>query len=665
MKKKLRIQTSLILILFVVFLSGCDNNYANSNNATDISNNIRNSSSSTLIPTEVIKPTIIPTTTEESSNNNEDFFDIVQYNVPISDEALNGINLFGQVIYSYIIKDEDIGLLYDLQTEEEYILTDHPVGMDNIQVSPNSKWMFYVPYQNDPGIENYILLKNLLSNENQIIEGINGRLWGNEIWLNDDEIFVPNNAIYNVLNHSERLINNSFPGFDYYHVAMYTFIPVIDPTGTYVVYSTLSDNSSEYVLYNMETEKIIDQYPVSSIYDVKEPEWSNDGTRFFYINRTTDFHMTINIVMKSGELTQIADLEDEISSFTVGQKIWSPNDKYIAFQVLHYTPIGEIPKYDLFIIDVENRKVIQTGMLLSSNSTVGSPIFWSPDSSQLIMENKINDNENEIILLDLATMHSGIIMRNANLHGWISVPDLSVYKPYTDIADEPTPTTTLVNIGLPSFVLPMDENEINLKYASSISEALSSDAYLVTREQVLSGSLINEAKTRESTFFYYNSIIPAEIHISSINNELDWFVQLDDLETYYKKSYMSPCKVVSVYRLSSNSIDGNGEKVVIIQAWKSNDGIKYLQYVLSTDGIDIKKFDRAKVITPYFDNGNMVPEKEKYSNMPDSETPIDVLSLKYSKDIFSLIDVWIKSGEISDLLGYYPLEPIIPYDYVN
>jgi hypothetical protein len=597
----------------------------------------------------------------------EGMYAVVQPNITVQDSLPDNISLNGQLVIS---DKTDLNptqaVYYDLNSGTEFVFSNDVTYANSISVFADGSKMFYKIVRPE-GLR--VIFQDLVTNEKIISATMSEEVWGTGIWQDENIKQLYENE-YLPYPRVKKQIELGLPGYENYQSSTYNFIPVMDPTNTYIIYPTSTDYNPgfypEYVLYNIKTKQIIGQYLVGSLPDSGEPIWSNAGDRFFFTGFSENGGLAVNIVKKNGELHRLAEINQEVSTYTIDNKGWSPDDNYIAFLVVETEPSNA---KSLFIIDLVNEEIIKTGVQLDQGVRI--PIVWSPDSKQLLVENEIDQFSNEIILFDLTNMQAGVLLENTRIHGWVSIHDISTYQLQSEVTPRPTVTATITSTPIPSIPsfsgltdeLLRNENLSQLQHASSIAEAISSDEYLVTRQQVLSGALIREARTRENLFFK-PSVKPVEVS-GYYFDDTTFGMVIYPRDEFLKIPERSPCKIVSVYVLSpDDTMESETKQVVLVQAWKTKDGIQYLQYVHPVKGDDYLYLDKSIIILPYITNERSQEKYHDFDNTADVQVPLDSLWIKYNRDVNTMIDEWIDGGIIPDALSYYPLEPVISTVYI-
>jgi len=126
----------------------------------------------------------------------------------------------------------------------------------------------------------------------------------------------------------------------------------------------------------------------------------------------------------------LTNLSNYYSIVSIDQYSWLPNERYVAMVV--YLLPSESEREQLVVLDTQTKNMdvycIQgdlTGYFRRNplgyyNEIVYKGVVWSPDSNQLVVENRISENSSRIILVDILTKSAYEVLNGANYQpiGW-------------------------------------------------------------------------------------------------------------------------------------------------------------------------------------------------------------------------------------------------------
>jgi hypothetical protein len=231
------------------------------------------------------------------------------------------------------------------------------------------------------------------------------------------------------------------------------------------------------------------------------------------------------------------------------------------------------------------------------------------------------------------------------------VPTIFILTPSaTNITPTLTFAPTKTNTSTPKEIIePVQKN-----FAESYYEvAISTGQFDVTREQILSGALIEEAKLWEDTYFSEDTK-PISLEIGFFGMYA-WDMELAVAKDFEKKEYFtkknSPCKVVAVYTYPADSYpESHSRMAIVIQAWNTRKGIQYLQYYSVIGDYHHANIDSQTILTPYYERDKSVYYSHMYADIADKEIPLEDLWLKHLDDVQGMMDDWVETGIIPENL---------------
>lgn len=185
------------------------------------------------------------------------------------------------------------------------------------------------------------------------------------------------------------------------------------------------DEGYQLTLYDSNQKKQINSIPVWNSGDWDLPAWNHDGTKYYFIYGFPDmdeiyfFYHTLGTV--DGNIQLFAKIPKNKLGNIVSDLEWSPNDRYIAFTIGKTYDSGEF-----VLIDFEDKRVIYTGMFveyyrMDSASHAGNYPVWSPDSRYVAFERIDETRIGETVILNVETLEFTIIPTNKQLLGWVDI----------------------------------------------------------------------------------------------------------------------------------------------------------------------------------------------------------------------------------------------------
>jgi WD40 repeat protein len=245
--------------------------------------------------------------------------------------------------------------------------------------------------------------------------------------------------VFNPFTSQEQMLVNRFPelfGLEYpmnYKGAGLTiYNPALD-RAVFAGYTAfhMADMENEVILASIPTI-YINHAPVSS------PQWSPDGDHALVAAGYEDLDFMIDelyIIDSNGWIERLTHFIDNSSSAGIGEFSWSPDGKRIS--MLFSTSPSQFDYTRLALLDPITHRL--TAYCLQANiyargfrknlkyfydDQVYSGVVWSPFGDQLIIENRLSENESNIILLDIENDLGYMLIESQNLQpiGWMVDP---------------------------------------------------------------------------------------------------------------------------------------------------------------------------------------------------------------------------------------------------
>lgn len=184
---------------------------------------------------------------------------------------------------------------------------------------------------------------------------------------------------------------------------------IYDPTLSLVGYMRDSEGEQSFVLWNMQEQRVLwelDRWSTRTIL----PRWTKDGEKLAVIamnEKSDDWdRFELYIVDRNGNAEKWIDLKGYFKDDEV-EISWSPDGRYLAIEPIYKQASP------FLVLDTTNRT-------LMDYCVEGSPI-WSPDSTQILLAQRIGTFEYLSLVLDVRREQAGYIMKNPKMYpiGWL------------------------------------------------------------------------------------------------------------------------------------------------------------------------------------------------------------------------------------------------------
>lgn len=255
--------------------------------------------------------------------------------------------------------------------------------------------------------------------------------WGILIgWLNDNHLALS----YLTYDRDQMIILNPFTG-DMKNIAFEQFPDFnfilnfpwanYDPTLSRVIYPTGGGS----VLFDTENQKVLAEIPNGDQLQSTDVSWKMDGSSATVIGSifplTKRASEELFIVTRDGIVEQLTNLANYYENVVLSSPGWSPDGKHIAFW--ETDSLNEYQDRKLLIIDVDTKQV--TNYCLSTyhdlygnfGEVLPAPI-WSPDGTQILVENRYSEDHNRVVLIDITKAIAVQIAQDSRPIGWMTTP---------------------------------------------------------------------------------------------------------------------------------------------------------------------------------------------------------------------------------------------------
>lgn len=195
-----------------------------------------------------------------------------------------------------------------------------------------------------------------------------------------------------------------------------------------------------YFLADVENGRILASIQSISFlqFSTRSPQWSPDGTQVIIAASNAplmDFkNDELFSVNRDGIVTKLTEFNNLSITLGITRYGWSPDGRYIAFLfvlspsqhageqlALLNTNTAQLYTYCIQADTTGNYRKNLNGFY---DDQIYSGVIWSPNSKQMIVENRIETNQSKIILVDLEQNTAFDIIDKENLQpiGWMVNP---------------------------------------------------------------------------------------------------------------------------------------------------------------------------------------------------------------------------------------------------
>jgi hypothetical protein len=298
-------------------------------------------------------------------------------------------------------------------------------------VSPNRKILAYIDATGSYENWNLVITKNL--SELIIIPWEKDWL-GLGNWLDNEHIVIRRKRepllasviVLNPFTGERKEILPDYPDIETIYYAAEWWLPVYDPTLTYVVYPRIAQDE-RIVLWDLQKEQAITYLTSHNNPYGLLPVWSSDGQHF--VMALEDMYIP-SLEYLAYEL-YLADCDGNVERYTylttyynyllrLDSYSWSPDNKQVAFHVAYSWGEGKMPEDQLAVLNTETREV--TIFYLPGSFPHHEPV-WSPDGQQLLIDGYFyTEPETGIywtIMLDILKGYAVKIAKNSFPVGWL------------------------------------------------------------------------------------------------------------------------------------------------------------------------------------------------------------------------------------------------------
>jgi len=464
--KKLKNRIFFMLILVVV---GCNSNPAPSSEGSgeiqltqtslpipSTPTNVTISATPTQSPSPL--PTITLATATPSSTTTEMDATIIPSEARLSIQCVDIESSFPPdlKITGNLILDSSLGFetyALNLTSGEQLQINNPNENLIDFSASPDGRWIAYhqaIFDDNRNEIGNNFVLA---TSDGQPYKSFPWKdEWSYVRWLDNQRMLVklilPETAsladsqftflIFDPFTEEEYLtLTPDYPGIFSFPMAP-TFVEY-DPSLTQVAYFQSENGENgpfNFVLWEIDDQREIISFRMANDLSAK-PRWSPNGDQLaiapsFFSEDLFEKWPAYELyrVNQAGEMTQLTNLTAYYPWIYIDDFSWSPDGRYLAFwftawfeESSDYFQEGE---RQLAVLDTVNGEVTDYCVPGDYDAKFGirrvSAPFWSPDSKQIVVENRQSEDHRRVILIDLEREIAVQIAEDMKPVGWMVSP---------------------------------------------------------------------------------------------------------------------------------------------------------------------------------------------------------------------------------------------------
>jgi hypothetical protein len=425
---KLSIKLSLFFIPFVL-VAGCLPIANRNEPADETPTNESNSTLPLITPENITTPTTLP---------------YGNFICPEIGLEKNSNIASGRLFY--VDYDDYTLMSLDLQTMASTPLIPEGEKMESYALSPDAKWLVYKSVNVSSSKEQLII-----TNANKDEEDNTTSLpWENNwlkvaYWLNNEQVVIKvydsyNNDSNDKYYYSRNLLLNPFSGEkqvltdDFPNQYISSGLLDWNGAGYFIYNSTLTrvfyaETNSNLIMWDAVNRKELVRVPsvMLSTFHMQSPQWTLNGEKVLIAAPYNGEPNELFAVDQSGTVQKMTDLAS-LHTYAIRYG-WSPDNRYIAmFIMLENERLAvldtDTQKMDIYCIEGDTSLETTFDYRGTNNYGIDANVYkavvWSPDSRQLIMENRTSANSSRIILVDVEKKKAYEILNNVNYQpvGW-------------------------------------------------------------------------------------------------------------------------------------------------------------------------------------------------------------------------------------------------------
>lgn len=211
-------------------------------------------------------------------------------------------------------------------------------------------------------------------------------------------------------------------------------VTMYDPSLTRVVYPYDAHGRYDagYTLWDVPGRQVLAHIPASL--RTLAPRWSPDGSRFVVAAAHGSGPSWLAFELYSarrdgGAVERLTFLTEYYRAVYIQAYTWSPDGRQIAFWIVENpqgVPFIEHGEAHLAILDTATGEVTNTCVPGDHDASTAPPRvpppLWSPDGTQLLVENSAKTGPSQLLLVDLAREEAVVIAHGLQPVGWLTGP---------------------------------------------------------------------------------------------------------------------------------------------------------------------------------------------------------------------------------------------------
>jgi hypothetical protein len=326
----------------------------------------------------------------------------------------------------------------DLQTMTSTSLIPEGEKMESYALSPDAKWLVYKSINVATSKEQSIATNTNKDEENKTTSLPWEHDWDKvAYWLNSEHVVIKmftdkynRILLFNPFSGEKQILLADFPNqyftdnaLDWNRAGQFTY----NSTLTRVVYAETNNN---LIMRDVVNNKEVVRVPSVALttFHTQSPQWTLNGEKVLIAAPYNGEINELFAIDQSGTVQKMTDLARLRSSAT--RYSWSPDNRYIAMFIMlsRHERLAVLDthtqKMDIYCIEGDTSLVTTFDYRGVNNYGIDANVYkavvWSPDSRQLIMENRLSTNSSRIILVDVEKRDAYEILNNVNYQpvGW-------------------------------------------------------------------------------------------------------------------------------------------------------------------------------------------------------------------------------------------------------
>ena len=271
-------------------------------------------------------------------------------------------------------------------------------------------------------------------------------------WLDDERLVINASArfgeealgkkpatlvVLHTLTGRQRVLSPDFPNlnleypvpdWDGWGVTMY------DPSLTRVIYPFDAHERYDagYTLWDVRGQQVLAHVPASL--RTHAPRWAPDGSRFVVAAAQATGQSWLAFELygagrDGGEVERLTFLTEFYEAVYIQAYTWSPDGRRLAFWLVENpqgVPFIEHGEAHLAVLDLDTSEVTNTCVPGDHDASTAParvpPPVWSPDGTQLLVENSAEEGPSRLLLVDLEREAAVVVAQGLQPVGWMVGP---------------------------------------------------------------------------------------------------------------------------------------------------------------------------------------------------------------------------------------------------